>query len=152
MSPMLLLGRRVIPVASLLPHTHRARVTAGLDPMLDRATVATWTWPELRHQSPPPAVKLNGVLAPAKHWRTGMAAVAPFLGMCPTAVILPTWCARDTVNLTDADFRGVGVLTPHGGGVDVVYPGRPHPPGGETPVTRWALEAVYHQFLQLDPR
>ncbi|MGB8202504.1 MAG: hypothetical protein WCF33_22940, partial [Pseudonocardiaceae bacterium] len=65
--PMVLLGRRVVAVATLLDDVHERRISSGWGPVTDRVSVSTWDWPELRHLAPPPAVTLSGIIAPARH-------------------------------------------------------------------------------------
>jgi hypothetical protein len=84
-----LFGRRVVPVAELIPEAHAERLCLGFTPVVDRASVETWVWPELSVQAPPPAVRITGMLALGRHWRTGLASVAPFARFCPAAMVLP---------------------------------------------------------------
>src|SRR5262249_59138898 len=44
--------------------------------------------PILEHLVPTPAVRLSGIIAPARHWRTGLTSAAPFAELCPTALLL----------------------------------------------------------------
>ncbi|ASO17712.1 hypothetical protein FHR81_003895 [Actinoalloteichus hoggarensis] len=84
-----LFGRRVIPVAELIHEAHAERLCLGYAPVVDRASVETWVWPELTAQVPPPAVRIAGMLSLGRHWRTGLASVAPFARFCGAAVVLP---------------------------------------------------------------
>jgi hypothetical protein len=155
--PMVLLGRRVVAVATLLDDVHERRVSSGWGPVTDRLSVSTWDWPELRHLAPPPAVTLSGIIAPARHWRTGLTGAAPFAGLCPTALLLPAHIARNVECLTHAEYYGPTVLAaagPHDvdpDAVDVVHVGRTRPVT-TTPATatsRWVYEMVYDRLLAL---
>jgi len=80
-------------VADLLTDAHAERICLGCPPVPDRATVATWVWPELAPRVPAPAVRIVGVLAVARHWRTGLVATVPFSRYAETAIVLPWWAA-----------------------------------------------------------
>jgi hypothetical protein len=153
--PMLLLGRRVVVVASLLDEVHQRRMSSGWRPMTDRVSVSTWDWPEMRHLVPPPAVRLGGIIAPARHWRTGLTGAAPFAALCPTALLLPAHIARNVECLSHAEYYGPTVLAaagPHDvdpDAVDVVHTGRTRAVGRPplTATTRWVYEIVYDRLL-----
>src|SRR3954465_8516269 len=53
-----ILGRKVCVVAKLRTDVHAERIAMGASPVADRATVDTWTWPELAGTAPPPAAEL----------------------------------------------------------------------------------------------
>lgn len=151
-----LLGRRVVVVADLLEEIHEQRVVSGWGPVTDRMSVSTWDWPEMRQSVPPPAVRLRGVLAPARHWRTGLAGAVPFGGLCATALLLPAHIARDGECLAHAAHHGPTVVAAAGPGdidpdaVDVVQPGRLGPSTAAPPdvVHRWVHEVVYDRMLR----
>ncbi|OLT40593.1 hypothetical protein BJF85_05350 [Saccharomonospora sp. CUA-673] len=82
-------GRRVYVVAKLRPAAHAERIALGQDPVTDRAQVSTWTWPEMADTAPQPAADIVGVLAVARHWRTGLAATVPFSRYGEAAMVLP---------------------------------------------------------------
>jgi hypothetical protein len=153
--PMVLLGRRVVVVAQLLGDVHEYRMSAGWRPVTDRVSVSTWDWPEMRHLVPPPAVRLAGIIAPARHWRTGLTGAAPFAGLCPTALLLPAHIARNVECLTHAEYYGPTVLAaagPHDvdpDAVDVVHAGRARVVATTplTTTTRWVHEMVYDRLL-----
>lgn len=153
--PMVLLGRRVVVVARLLDDVHERRVRTGWAPVTDRVSVATWSWPEMQHLVPSAAVTLSGVIAPARHWRTGLTSAAPFAALCPTALLLPAPIARAVECLNHAQHYGPAVLAaaapgdPDPAAVDVVRPGRPRPrlASFPTPTSRWVHEMVYAQLL-----
>ena len=153
--PVLLLGRRVVVVAELDGLAHSQRIATGWAPVTDRTSVSTWHWPEMAHLVPPPAVQLRGLVAPARHWRTGLAAAGPFTGLCATAMLLPADVARDAQCLRQADRFGPTVVATAGvsdvdpDAVDVVQPGRPGPMPCTRPpvVSRWVHEVVYEQLL-----
>lgn len=150
--PMTLLGRRVVVVADLLADAHAERICLGCGPVPDRATVATWVWPELADRVPPPAVRIIGVLAVARHWRTGLVSTAPFSRYAETAIVLPWWAATThdyLVNcLPRARRHGVGVLTADPEGVtDVDLPGATECTAPELDATgRWLNEAIYERL------
>lgn len=154
--PALLLGRRVVVVADLLDEVHEQRIASGWGPVTDRISIATWDWPEMRSVVPPPAVRLRGVLAPARHWRTGLAGTAPFTGLCATAMLLPAHIARNVECLTHAAHHGPTVLAAAGPhdldpeAVDVVQTGRLGPVAASPPsiVGRWVHELVYDRLLR----
>lgn len=155
--PMVLLGRRVVPVATLLEDVHERRVRSGWGPVTDRVSVATWDWPETRHHAPTPAVRLEGILAPARHWPVGLIGAAPFVGGCPAALLLP-WCVAGSAEcLRHAEAHGIAVVSaggPHyleAGAVEVVYPGRRRVGAAMLPAatSRWVHEVVYDRLLAL---
>jgi len=155
--PMVLLGRRVVAVATLLDDVHERRISSGWGPVTDRASVSTWDWPEMRHRGPAPAVRLSGIIAPARHWRTGLTGAAPFAGLCPTALLLPAHIARNVECLRHAEYHGPTVLAAAGPhdldpeAVDVVHVGRCRPVAATPPTTatRWVHEMVYDRLLAL---
>lgn len=157
--PMVLLGRRVVAVAELIGEVHERRISSGWGPVTDRVSVSMWGWPEMSHLVPAPAVALRGVIAPARHWRIGLVGVAPFVGLCPTAVLLPADVARDGGCLSDAEYYGLTVLAAAGprdvdpGGVDVVHVGRRRPVATTSSslavASRWVHELVYDWLLMV---
>ena len=155
--PMVLLGRRVVAVANLITDVHESRVRSGWRPVTDRISVSTWDWPEMRHLVPEPAVQLRGVIAPARHWRTGLTGAAPFAGLCPTALLLPAHIARNVECLSHAEYYGPTVLaaaSPHdvdSEAVDVVHAGRCRAVANTQPnaISRWIHEMVYDRLLAL---
>lgn len=155
--PDALLGRRVVVVADLLQEAHERRIASGWGPVTDRVSVSMWHWPQMRHLVPPVAVRLRGVLAPARHWRTGLAGTAPFAGLCATALLLPAHIARNVECRNHAGRHGVTVVAaagPHDldpDAVDVVQPGRLAPTSAThpNPISRWVHELVYDRMLRL---
>ena len=155
--PMVLLGRRVVVVADLIGDVHERRVSLGWRPMIDRMSVSTWDWPEMQHLVPVPAVRLNGIIAPARHWRTGLIGAAPFAELCPTALLLPAHIARNVECLSHAEHYGPTVLAAAGPldvdpeAVDVVYTGRPRAVTTTrlTATSRWVHELIYDRLLAL---
>lgn len=148
--PMTLLGRRVMVVAEPLLDVHFDRLASGWTPATDRMTVGMWSWPEFAHQAPEPAVQINGVLAPGRHWRTALTYASPFAGLAPSALLLPPGPAREPDCLIQADHYGVAVLaTAEPDLVDLVQPGRPG--RGTTScsgtIVRWVHEVVYDRVL-----
>jgi hypothetical protein len=158
LSPQQILGRRVVPVASLVEGVHEQRSRDGWPPVLDRVTVSTWDWTELSGRVPPPAVHIAGLLSPGRHWRTGVANTAPFYRLCPVAVLLPAGVARDFRWLGYAEVRGVTVLSGpwpddvDRGAVDVVVKGRPWSGPRIGPYARWVHEVVYAQLIEQQTR
>ncbi|MGH3977820.1 MAG: hypothetical protein ACRDRZ_02275 [Pseudonocardiaceae bacterium] len=157
--PAVLLGRRVVVVAELVAEAHAHRAETGWPPVTDRMSVATWSWSEMEQLAPPPAVRLRGVIAPARHWRTGLTAAVPFTGVCATALLLPADVARDTRCLRHAGHYGSSVVAAAGSSdvdpeaVDVVHTGRPRPvpSARSTLVGRWVHELVYAQLIAGEP-
>jgi hypothetical protein len=155
--PMVLLGRRVVVIANLLGDVHKRRIHSGWGPVTDRVSISTWDWPEMQHLVPAPAVQLSGIIAPARHWRTGLTGAAPFAALCPTALLLPAHIARNVECLRHAAYYGPTVLAaagPHDvdpDAVDVVHVGRscPGATACATPTTRWVHEMVYDRLLAL---
>ncbi|MBB5854181.1 hypothetical protein ACFQ05_12800 [Amycolatopsis umgeniensis] len=84
------LGRKICVVARLRTDVHAERIAMGMGPVVDRATVDTWTWPELAATAPAPAAEIIGVLAVARHWRTAMASAVPFARYGEAAMVLPS--------------------------------------------------------------
>ncbi len=157
LSPIVLLGRRVVVVANLINEVHERRISSGWGPVTDRVSVSTWNWPEMQHLVPPPAVTLSGVIAPARHWRTGLTGAAPFASLCATALLLPAHIARNVECLTHAEYYGPTVLAAAGPhdvdpeAVDIVHAGRLRPVATTRPaaISRWLHELVYDHFLTL---
>ncbi|EIE97067.1 hypothetical protein [Saccharomonospora glauca] len=148
-----LFGRRVFVVARLRPEAHAERIATGLRPVTERATVATWTWPEMSRIAPPPAVHIAGVLAVARHWRTGMAAAVPFARYGEAAMVLPTSAtmSHDYVDncLPRARMYGLGVVAAdENAKVDLdLTCGDDHLNLGEDEVWRWVHEVAYERLL-----
>ncbi|KAA2263725.1 hypothetical protein F0L68_09585 [Solihabitans fulvus] len=151
--PMTLLGRRVVVVAELLPDAHAERLCLGSEPVADRTTVATWVWPEMEGRVPPPAVRLVGVLAVARHWRTGLASSVPFARFGNAATVLPSSVAMTHDYLANCLPRarryGLSVVTAQPDAeVTLDLAGRHDGiPVEDTAVTRWINEVVYEQVL-----
>jgi len=155
--PMVVLGRRVVAVANLIGDVHERRLRSGWGPVTDRVSVSTWDWPEMQRLAPTPAVQLSGIIAPARHWRTGLTGAAPFAALCPTALLLPAHIARNVECLAHAEHHGPSVLAAAGphevdpDAVDIVHVGRTRvatntPP---TATSRWVHEIVYDRLLTL---
>ncbi|RCW47262.1 hypothetical protein DFQ14_101611 [Halopolyspora algeriensis] len=154
LAPMKLMGRRVVPVAELLPDAHAERLCVGSAPVLDRAEVATWVWPEMVDRVPPPAARVTGVLAPARHWRSALTAAVPFARFTNAAIVVPRSVSdgRDFVSacLIRARQFGVAVLSADAESVRVELEGRSFedaPPAEPTAVSRWVSEVAYDRLL-----
>ncbi|GAA4856634.1 hypothetical protein [Saccharopolyspora rosea] len=154
LTPLRILGRHVVPVAELVPEAHAERVCFGSDPVLDRAETATWVWPEMDGRVPPPAARVTGMLAPARHWRSALTAAVPFARFTSTAIVVPksVAVAADFTStcLIRARQFGIAVLSADGETVDVELPGRcfhDEPPAEHTAVSRWVNEIVYQQLI-----
>ncbi|MGH3900542.1 MAG: hypothetical protein ACRDTA_20305 [Pseudonocardiaceae bacterium] len=155
--PMVLLGRRVVVVANLIGEVHEQRISSGWGPVTDQVSVSTWSWPEMQELVPPPAVSLSGVIAPARHWRTGLTGAAPFAGLCATALLLPAHIARNVECLAHAEYYGPTVLAAAGPhdvdpeAVDVVHAGYPGPVATSRPAStsQWVHELIYDRLLAL---
>jgi hypothetical protein len=151
--PTTVLGRRVVLVAELLPDAHAERICLGIRPETDRATVATWVWPEFAGRVPTPATRIVGVIAVAKHWRTGLASVAPFSRYGDTAVVLPSSVILTSDYLANCLPRartfGVAVVSADPDSrVDVDLPTRSERTlAAEDATMRWVSEVAYAQFL-----
>lgn len=150
---MVLMGRKVIVVAELLADAHAERVCLGAGPETDRTTVATWVWPEMDGRVPPAAVRIVGVLAVARHWRTALASAVPFARFGNAAAVLPTSVVFTHDYLANCLPRvrryGVSVLladeelqlsTDVAGRNETV-------PVEDTATTRWVNELVYERVL-----
>jgi hypothetical protein len=153
LQPMTVLGRRVIIVAELVEDVHRDRVLRGWAPVIERMSVAMWTWPEYADDAPAPAVRINGVIASARHWRSALTAASPFAGIAGTALLLPPGPAREPKCLEQAEFYGAAVVaTADRDRVDLVQPGRRGCRGRvatavSTTISRWVHEVVYDRVL-----
>jgi hypothetical protein len=151
--PMDLMGRRVSVVAELLPDAHAERLCLGSRPVLDRTTVSTWVWPEMDGRVPPAAVRLVGVIAVARHWRTALVSAVPFARGGNAAIVVPGSVALThdyLVNcLPRARRYGLSVLTAHPDeDITVDVAGRHDDvPVEDTSVSRWVNELVYDQVL-----
>ncbi|QUG99446.1 hypothetical protein HUO13_00285 [Saccharopolyspora erythraea] len=155
--PLKLLGRHVVPVADLVPDAHAERLCLGSEPVLDRAEIATWVWPEMDGRVPPPAARVTGVLAPARHWRSALTAAVPFARFTNTAIVVPrsVTVAPDFMStcLIRARQFGIGVLSADGESVQSELEGRcfdDQPPVEHTAVSRWINEVVYQQLLAVE--
>jgi hypothetical protein len=125
----------------------------GVGPVTDRATVDTWTWPELAATAPAPAAEIIGVLAVARHWRTAMASAVPFARYGEAAMVLPSPAVltEDYVAncLPRARVYGLGVVTADPNAmIDIDLEAR----GerillDEDPISRWVNEIVYKELL-----
>jgi hypothetical protein len=151
--PMTLLGRRVSLVAELLPDAHAERICLGQAPVTDRATVSTWVWPEFAGQVPAAAVRIVGVIAVARHWRTGLAALAPFARYGDAAMVVPSSVVLTHDYLVNALPRartyGIAVVSADpDSGVDLDLPGRgDRETAGIDAVSRWVNEVAYERVL-----
>lgn len=148
-----MLGRKVSVVARLRTDVHAERIAVGVGPVTDRATVATWTWPEFAETAPEPAAEIVGVLAVARHWRTAMASAVPFARYGDAALVLPASAVltKDYVDncLPRARSYGMAIVSAdadalvekdlEGRSERLVLP--------EDAVSRWINEVVYEQLL-----
>jgi hypothetical protein len=153
---MTMLGRKVCVVAKLRTDVHAERIAMGFGPVTDRATVDTWTWPELAATAPLAAVEIVGVLAVGRHWRTAMASAVPFARYGEAAMVLPspTVLTEDyVVNcLPRARAYGLAAVTADPNGmIDLDLASRTERILlDEDPISRWVNEMVYEQFLATD--
>ncbi|WP_367133806.1 hypothetical protein [Saccharothrix sp. HUAS TT1] len=150
---MVLMGRKVIVVAELMADAHAERLCLGAGPETDRTTVSTWVWPEMDGRVPPTAVRIVGVLAVARHWRTALASAVPFARFGNAAAVLPDSVVFTHDYLANCLPRvrryGVSVLladeelqlsTDVAGRNETV-------PVEDTATTRWVNELVYERVL-----
>lgn len=150
---MTLLGRRVHLVARLRTDVHAERIATGMAPVVDRAAVSTWTWPELEHAAPAQAVEILGAVAVVRHWRTGLAWAVPFARYFNAAMVLPSaaMMTHDYVNncLPRARAYGLAVLSADEAGA--VQPDLAGSPDrvimADDANTRWINEVAYQQLL-----
>ncbi|UOX87138.1 hypothetical protein MUY14_36260 [Amycolatopsis sp. FBCC-B4732] len=149
-----ILGRKVCVVAKLRTDVHAERIAMGAGPVADRATVDTWTWPELAGTAPAPAAEIVGVLAVARHWRTAMASAVPFARYGEAAMVLPSPAilTEDYVGncLPRARAYGLAVVTADPNAVvDLDLEGRTERVLlAEDPVSRLVNELVYDHLLR----
>ncbi|MFB9690147.1 hypothetical protein [Amycolatopsis plumensis] len=149
-----ILGRKVCVVAKLRTDVHAERIAMGAGPVADRATVDTWTWPELAGTAPAPAAEIVGVLAVARHWRTAMASAVPFARYGEAAMVLPSPAVltEDYVGncLPRARAYGLAVVTADPNAVvDLDLEGRTERVVlAEDPVSRLINELVYDHLLR----
>ncbi|XVV03885.1 hypothetical protein ACQPW3_00165 [Actinosynnema sp. CA-248983] len=154
---MVLMGRKVIVVAELLADAHAERVCLGAGPETDRTTVSTWVWPEMDGRVPPAAVRIIGVLAVARHWRTALASAVPFARFGNAAAVLPSSVALTHDYLSNCLPRvrryGVSVLlADEESALTMDVAGRNETvPVEDTATTRWVNELVYEQVLAAVP-
>lgn len=150
---MRLLGRRVCLVVELMTEAHAERICLGQRPVTDRASVATWVWPEFSGKVPEPAVRIVGAIAVARHWRTGLAHAVPFLRYGDAAMVVPTSVVltNDYVAncLPRARAYGVAVVrTEPDAEVELDLPGRgERAQAGIDGVHRWITELAYDKIL-----
>lgn len=151
--PLTMFGRRVYVVAKLRPAAHAERIALGQEPVTDRAQVSTWTWPELADTAPPPAADVVGVLAVARHWRTGLAATVPFSRYGEAAMVLPQsmTLTHDYVDncLPRARTYGVAVVAADDE-AHVTLDVESHQDRillGRDAVWRWVNEVVYERLI-----
>jgi len=148
------LGRKICVVARLRTDVHAERIAMGMGPVVDRATVDTWTWPELAATAPAPAAEIIGVLAVARHWRTAMASAVPFARYGEAAMVLPSPAVltEDYVGncLPRARAYGLGIVTADPNAVtDLDLEGHNERMIlDEDPVSRLVNEIVYDQLLR----
>ncbi|MEU8630869.1 hypothetical protein AB0C38_01780 [Amycolatopsis sp. NPDC048633] len=149
-----ILGRKVCVVAKLRTDVHAERIAMGAGPVADRATVDTWTWPELAGTAPAPAAEIVGVLAVARHWRTAMASAVPFARYGEAAMVLPSPAilTEDYVGncLPRARAYGLAVVTADPNAmIDLDLEGRTERVVlAEDPVSRLVNEIVYDHLLR----
>jgi hypothetical protein len=149
-----ILGRKVCVVAKLRTDVHAERIAMGAGPVADRATVDTWTWPELAGTAPAPAAEIVGVLAVARHWRTAMASAVPFARYGEAAMVLPSPAilTEDYVGncLPRARAYGLAVVTADPNAmIDLDLEGRiERVVLAEDPVSRLVNEIVYDHLLR----
>lgn len=150
---MVLMGRKVIVVAELLADAHAERLCLGAGPETDRTTVSTWVWPEMDGRVPPTAIRIVGVLAVARHWRTALASAVPFARFGNAAAVLPTSVVFTHDYLVNCLPRvrryGVSVLlADEESQLSTDVAGRNETvPVEDTATTRWVNELVYEQVL-----
>ncbi|WET79750.1 hypothetical protein P3102_00345 [Amycolatopsis sp. QT-25] len=148
------LGRKICVVARLRTDVHAERIAMGMGPVVDRATVDTWTWPELAATAPAPAAEIIGVLAVARHWRTAMASAVPFARYGEAAMVLPSPAVltEDYVGncLPRARAYGLGIVSADPNAVtDLDLDGHEERMIlDEDPVSRLVNEIVYDQLLR----
>lgn len=148
-----ILGRKVCVVARLRTDVHAERIATGIGPVTDRASVATWSWPELAGSVPEKAVEIVGVMAVERHWRTALASTVPFSRYGEAAMVLPSSgvMTRDYVDncLPRARIYGLAVVSADQDAiVDLDLGGRTERMTlGEDAVSRWFNEVVYEQLL-----
>lgn len=157
--PIKLLGRYVVPVAELVPEAHAERLCVGSEPVLDRAEISTWVWPEMEGRVPPPAARIIGMLAPARHWRSALTAAVPFARFTNTALVIPKTVTDGTDFTSTCLIRarqfGVAVLSANAETVRAELAGRScedAPPVEHTAVSRWINEVIYQQLLATEVR
>ncbi|HKN54946.1 MAG TPA: hypothetical protein VJX66_20775 [Amycolatopsis sp.] len=149
-----ILGRRVCVVAKLRTDVHAERIAMGVGPVADRATVDTWTWPELAGTAPAAAAEIIGVIAVGRHWRTAMASAVPFARYGEAALVLPSPAVltEDYVGncLPRARAYGLAVVTADPNAVvDLDLEGRiERIVLAEDPISRLLNELVYDQLLR----
>ena len=150
-----LLGRKVSIVAKLRTDVHAERIAMGVGPVSDRATVDTWTWPELAATAPAPAAEIIGVLAVARHWRTAMASAVPFARYGEAAMVLPSPAVltEDYVAncLPRSRAYGLAIVTADPNAmIDLDLEGHNERVLlDEDPVSRWVNEMAYDQLLRV---
>lgn len=154
--PLTMFGRRVYVAAKLRPEAHAERIALGHEPATDRAQVSTWTWPELEDTAPPPAADIVGVLAVARHWRTGLAATVPFSRYGEAAMVLPQsmTLTHDYVDncLPRARTYGVAVVSADAE-AHVTLDVESHRDRvllGRDAVWRWVNEVVYERLVAME--
>lgn len=149
-----MLGRKICVVARLRTDVHAERIAMGMGPVIDRATVDTWTWPELAATAPAPAAEIIGVLAVARHWRTAMASAVPFARYGEAAMVLPSPAVltEDYVGncLPRARAYGLGIVTADPNSmIDLDLEGHNERMIlDEDPVSRLINEIVYDHLLR----
>ncbi|UJW34282.1 hypothetical protein L3Q67_11245 [Saccharothrix sp. AJ9571] len=151
-----LLGRKVNLVARLRTVPHAERIAMGVGPVIDRAVVDTWTWPEFVGSAPAAAVEIVGVLTVQRHWRTGVAALVPFARYGETAMVLPSAATltEDYVDncLPRARTYGMAVLTADEEAkvqTDLLGHSERLLVTGD-PISRWINEVAYELLLAHD--
>lgn len=150
---MTLLGRKVHVVARLRTDIHAERIATDMGPVIDRTTVSTWSWPELAHTAPAPAVAVTGVLAVTRHWRTALAWAVPFSRYFSAGMVLPSSIAlsHDYVNncLPRARAYGLSVLSvDEDGMVERDLAGsQDRVVLADDAISRWLNELVYERLL-----
>lgn len=146
-----LFGYRVTVFAELDGEVHARRQADGWSPVIDRTTVAMWSWPENQRNAPAPAVRVKGVIASGDRWQRTVKIASRFNGFGSTAIITESGRPPTERCLLTAQFYGVGVVwhSPRAS-LRLASPGRvgPVPTARPTVVSRWVEELVYERALR----
>lgn len=133
-------GCRAYPVVDWIADNLSARASAGIDPQLDRPTLALWE--KAPCTSPPTPLRIVGFVSD-EPWRRALHAVHGLRGLGAGGIVSTQGVSE--LELSEADFYGLSVATIGEAGVTLICRGRsgPVPTASRRVGTRFWEESLY---------